>query len=176
MNPQPHSGVTSVEWRDNVIVGANAENQSGFVMLRNGIIESEVIKPPYRPGETVYIKEAWAHHRMFEKEKVVGRGLLIYKADGAEYRPIIRWRSPCFMPEWASRSHARIVSVRPERVREITEEEAKHEGMTPYMGWNDISHNNQPYYVIVFKDLWEKLHPGSWDRNDWVWRIELEKK
>lgn len=81
-----------------------------------------------------------------------------------------RWRSPLFMPEWAARSHALIVSVRPERVREITESEAILEGFF-FAGHGDdwMRHDG-------FRATWDRLHPGSWGRNDWVWRIELEKK
>ncbi len=70
------------------------------------------------------------------------------------------------MPEWAARSHALIVSVRPERIQEITFQDLEREGFSGEL--NAASSE--------FIGIWESLHPGSWERNDWVWRIELEKQ
>ncbi|MHB8123136.1 MAG: hypothetical protein ACYDG4_13380 [Desulfuromonadaceae bacterium] len=136
------------------------------------------IKPPYLPGEMVYIKETWRDDgvvfgftdSMGEQEADV----VYYKADGHDQK--VKWRSPRFMPEWASRSHALIVSVRPERVQEITEEEAKLEGVTPFRNdpegdcWTDGT------YRKAFEYLWNEIHgwcPNSFELNPWIWRIEL---
>lgn len=125
----------------------------------------------YCPGETVYIKETWT--RTADRA-----GRILYKADDGHIKAVadypVKWKSPLFMPEWAARCHALIVSVRPERVQEITEEEAIAEGIA---GIHPCNHSMD--YVFgcrdQFTNLWESLHPGSWERNDWVWRIELEK-
>jgi hypothetical protein len=84
-----------------------------------------------------------------------------------------RFRSPRFMPEWASRSHALIVRVRPERIQSITEEEANREGVR-INGTSSMGHvfTAREHFIA----LWESLHPRSWERNDWAWRIELEEK
>jgi hypothetical protein len=78
-----------------------------------------------------------------------------------------KWQSPATMPEKFSRSKARIVDVRPERVQEITEDEAYNEGVFggDWMG--------DP--IGEFIKLWNSLYPGSWSRNDWVWRYGLER-
>ena len=28
---------------------------------------------------------------------------------------------------------------------------------------------------LAFKDLWETIYPGSWDRNDWVFVYDFER-
>ena len=132
------------------------------------------LKSFYLPGETVYIKETWTvdeivgHYLDGSESGEISRKIY-YKSDHtfpAMPAPVIRWKSPRFMPEWAARSHALIVSVRPERVQEITEQEAQKEGF------------NCPseFGRLAFKTIWESLHLRSWEKNDWVWRIELEKK
>ena len=64
------------------------------------------------------------------------------------------------MPRWASRILLRVVSVKLERVQDITEEDARKEGVL----------NKDE-----FQKLWEKIHkPGAWARNDWVWAVEFE--
>jgi len=92
-----------------------------------------------------------------------------------------------FMPACDARSLARTVSVRPERVQEITEEDAIREGIgygfQMNAGWPDYQHIvngvctlTQDDAVSSFISLWDTLYPGSWERNDWEWRIELEKR
>jgi len=127
--------------------------------------EPPIINPPYHPGETVYIKEVWGIHKAFDG-KAVGLGLVYYRADyftgtgiPGQDVPIIKWKSPRFMPEWASRSNALIVSVRPEQLNDMTPDEFILEG---FQSSDD------------FIGLWTKLH-GIWTPHTWVWRIELEK-
>jgi hypothetical protein len=143
-------------------------------------------KAPYRSGETVYIKEAWAYHDpLFDDDKaeafhvaaLIDPSRIIYRASSPEYLKR-RWRSPRFMPEWASRSKARIVSVRPERVQEINDEDAFREGCNgpiPACVAGEMCEVGPCSYVHDFRSIWDTLHPGSWGRNDFVWRVELEK-
>ena len=115
------------------------------------------IKPRYLPGETVYIKETWAKHPTAIE---LGHPIVFYKQRGDTILPDNRWKSPRFMPEWAARSHALIVSVRPEQLRGMTGIEALLEGFET---------------LDDFMDCWAKLH-GEYDYQAWVWRIELERK
>jgi hypothetical protein len=152
-----------------------------------GAADDCIVKPRYFPGETVYIKETWAQHPTAIE---CGYPTIFYKQRGDTLLPDNKWKSPRFMPEWASRIHALIVSVRPERVQEITGEDATREGCIkrfvhpcgpgqPSVAAQEVwsygkSEASDP--VSAFEMLWESLHPGSWERNDWVWRIELERK
>lgn len=109
------------------------------------------VKPRYKVGETVYIKEAWGlainDH---------GHNCLCYKStnddDMALDKPQMmrlwnhetkqwileqtedpywypdRWRSPLFMPAWAARHFIKITSVNPQRLQEITYDEILAEG------------------------------------------------
>lgn len=175
MNPQPEHSVEEIHgvWCEQWDV----ERGDGYVDQ-----DARPLRCRYLPGETVYIKETWAPvgeiaRKAIELAKKWPYGAVslpeyngpevIYKADwdaeGKKY--INKWKSPRFMPEWASRSHARIVSVRPERVQEITVHEVALEGC---LGGGVIQGNE-------FQNIWESLHPGTWDQNPWVWRIELEK-
>ena len=151
-------------------------------------VAGKIIRSPYRPGETVYIKETWAHWfdhnkaHWFDHDKI---DKVFYKAEVSDLTTGEKmlgwkWRSPRFMPEWAARSHARIISVRLERVQEITEKEAKAEGCENnvrfiYDGMGGPIDYNGRHAIEQFEELWETLYPGSWSRNDWVFRIELEK-
>ena len=96
-----------------------------------------------------------------------------------------KWRSPLFMPKWASRIWLEIVSVRPERLQEITEEDCLKEGLEK-RGFDgsalfqidgfadDICFVG---YDLAFKQLWDSLNPKHpWRSNPWVWRIEFKLK
>lgn len=92
------------------------------------------------------------------------------------------WRSPIYMPRWCSRINLEIISVRLQRLHEITEEDARAEGVAPRVTLAkvypsaraaDVEHES---YVGGFEDAWAKLHDyGSWLENPWVWAIEFKK-
>ena len=132
-------------------------------------------KPPCLRNETVYIKETWAFATDFGNDTDV----VFYKAsytNGGPYDDVTTWKSPVFMPETASRSHALIVSVSPEMVQEITREDALKEGAElHYWGGYNFTYREMTPPVANFRRILESIYPGSWERNVWVWRIELEK-
>jgi hypothetical protein len=143
-------------------------------------------EPPYRPGEIVYIQEPFvciagghfpgfilAPHTMIVYQANMSEQYLIdeppdnipvYDADEPE---TWIWQSPVTMLKKFSRSQARIVDVRVERIREITEDEAYNEGVFggDWMG--------DP--IGEFIKLWNSIYPGSWERNDFIWRYGLER-
>lgn len=90
----------------------------------------------------------------------------------------VRGRPGRFMPRWASRIQLEVVSVRAERLHEITEEDAKAEGVEPLKldpegdCWTNGTHRT------AFEYLWNEIHgwaPNSWASNPWVWRVEFRR-
>lgn len=65
------------------------------------------------------------------------------------------------MPRWACRLVLPLVSVLVERVQDITEEDAKAEGVEPVEG----------SYREGFRAVWESIYE-TWDLNPWVWVAE----
>lgn len=64
-----------------------------------------------------------------------------------------------------------IESIRLERLQEISEEDAKAEGVR----WT-AGATTQSTPRSAFMHLWESIHGhGSWDANPWVWCIEFRK-
>lgn len=75
-----------------------------------------------------------------------------------------------FMFRKDSRTTLEIVSVRVERLREISEEDAIAEGV-PVPVTCDTAHTARN----GFRDLWETINgAGSWDANPFVWVVEFE--
>jgi hypothetical protein len=126
------------------------------------------IYPVIQPGDRIWVKEAAAW---------VSRCGWRYRADNddlseqREQGEVGRWRSPIHMPRSASRITLTVTEVRPQRVSEISEDDAKAEGVRPafsYPGWDDVS--SVPKYRWGFHEIWSTIHgPDAWARNDWVW-------
>ncbi|EAX0034477.1 hypothetical protein TY39_18735 [Salmonella enterica] len=82
------------------------------------------------------------------------------------------WRPAIHMPRWASRITLEITDVRVERLRGLSEEDAKSEGIIPSAGgvlpgWE---------YRINFRDLWMDIYgTDNWEANPWVWVIEFKR-
>ncbi len=116
-------------------------------------------KCPYgKPGDRLWVRETWCP----DVEPYTFR----YKADGDE--PLERWRPSIHIPRWASRITLEVVSVRVERLQNISEDDALAEGITL------VERGTSP--VDQFNKLWESINgPGSWEANPWVWVVEFKR-
>lgn len=147
-----------------------------------------VDKCPYgKPGDILWVRETWRPEELKESGPDGPEGLdgTRYKADGA-FRSIENsreasdlfgearykflksgheWRPSIFMPRWASRLTLRVTGVRVERVKDISEADARAEGVTAWV------------FVPEFKKLWDAINAKlgySWESNPWVWVVEFE--
>ena len=91
---------------------------------------------------------------------------MFYRADGDLSHPEdgseALWRPSIHMPRWASRITLKIVSVRVERVQEISRADEIAEGTPDGM---------------FFDCLWDSINAkrAPWSSNPWVWVIEFRK-
>lgn len=82
------------------------------------------------------------------------------------------WRPSIHMPRWASRISLEITSVRVERLNDISEEDAKAEGVKAGVcpGHEHMMHQ------VAFSELWQSIYgEESWRANPWVWVIEFKQ-
>ncbi len=84
------------------------------------------------------------------------------------------------MPRWASRITLEITGVRAERLQNISESDARDEGVTI------ADHHMRGYCagaylppgIRAFHDLWDSLNAArghGWDTNPWVWVVEFRR-
>lgn len=91
-----------------------------------------------------------------------------------------KWRPSIHMPRWASRLTLRVTDVRVERVQDITEDDARAEGVYPLCGgycaggadaeWNATAR-------AAFEGLWCATYgDASWTANTWVWVVSFDRE
>jgi hypothetical protein len=92
------------------------------------------------------------------------------------------WRSSIHMFRWASRITLEVVSVRVERLQDITEEDARAEGITDggclSCGMPEPCGCSAPKPCARdgFVGLWREIHGhDDWFRDPWVWVIEFRR-
>ena len=107
---------------------------------------------------------------------------LSYEDSGGE--PTVRWKPSIHMPRWASRITLEITDIRIERLQEITEEDAKAEGVLPCP--HPLSKTDECLdcyldageYACSFLNLWNGLYAKQGlgvDVNPWVWVITFRR-
>ncbi|AOP43694.1 morphogenetic protein [Edwardsiella piscicida] len=79
------------------------------------------------------------------------------------------WRPSIHMPRWASRITLEITDVRVERLQDITEGDARSEGVT-LSNPRILSHRDE------FRQLWGDIYGcDGWRSNPWVWVIAFKR-
>jgi hypothetical protein len=162
VKPQPSSGI-----RKSVFVKSGLEDGHG-----------REIKPRYQPSDILWVRETWAE---------VSSGIIEYKATykepytgSAEIDHVgnkIKWRPSIHMPREAARIFLRVKNVRVERLRDITEEDARDEGILLSYGASDKRVCRFQNYRDAFRALWDDLNKKrgyGWNMNPWVWVVEFE--
>lgn len=105
----------------------------------------------------------------------------IYRAtwDGPE---LAGWKPSIHMPRWASRILLEIVSVRVERLNDISEEDSRAEGITDggclSCGEPEPCSCTMPMpdAMDAYCHLWGQINgPDSWAANPWVWCISFRR-
>lgn len=125
--------------------------------------------------DRIWVRETWAEAGASAPD------LKLYRANYPDHVPShyenvppvdeIRWKPSIHMPRAACRILLEITDVRVERLRDLSEDDAKSEGITPpsggvLPGWE---------YRINFRDLWMSIYGSdNWEANPWVWVIEFK--
>lgn len=126
------------------------------------------LKCPYgKPGDTLWVRETFAVNC------VGGQDFVFYRADCGSDGDGATWKPSIFMPRKYSRITLRITGIRAERLQDISEEDAKAEGVT---AWHDTTTGTayRPEFCILWDSINAKRGYG-WDTNPWVWIVSFEK-
>lgn len=138
--------------------------------------EAVFVKPAIQPGERIWWRETWCWSG---ERKELLPGDPVFRSEGAAC--IDGWRSSLHMPRWAARHVDTVVRVRPERIQDISEEDALAEGIIRYEPTAEddaeYSHTQGGFVyasaVEAYRSLFININgPEAWERNDWVWVYE----
>lgn len=148
------------------------------------------VKCPYgKPGDLLWVRETFLPNPDGPSAAVP-----VFKADffADEYEGCkVGWKPSIHMPKCLSRIWLRVKDVRVERLHDISEEDARSEGVEfyknfyqrnvyrDYMGGYtpgaDRPYDTVGLSVTSFSTLWEKINGReSWESNPWVWVVEFE--
>jgi len=162
------------------------------------------------PGHHLWVRETWQYfdpdtdspipiprERMDAGKRAPWQGVqgdrpiywtTAYRADGELVHPTdgaCNWRPSVQMPRWASRITLAVESVRVERLHDITEEDARAEGVALdgrpiYLGKGHgrarVGTLIPTTYRVAFERLWREINGAeSWDANPWVWVVGFRR-
>jgi hypothetical protein len=126
---------------------------------------------PYgRPGDIMYVRETWFLNG--EEYIYLADGTCCQQFEQCECEEVgkPKWRPSIHMPKTAARIWLQTTDIRAERVQDISEEDARSEGVKP-MDPLHPQHFRGPHH-FAFGRLWRDIYgDDSWNRNDWVWVI-----
>lgn len=167
-----------------ILAGRKTQTRRIVKPLHMATVDSEqfpiLAMCPYgSPGDQLWVREAFIHEPAdycWEASVSIPcrPAFTVYRADHEVDTRGAGWKPSIHMPRWASRITLEITDVRVERLQDISEADAKAEGVsmpdrtpTPPDFWS---------YQQEFRHLWEQINgPGSWNANPWVWVIEFKK-
>ena len=156
-------------------------------------------KCPYRVGDRLWVKEShyvfghWEPVKGIKPRTRQGRQKWKFVPDSQEILfdapPVFRkgrhkedpqtsaWhrRSPLFMPQRAARITLEVVSVKVERLQDISEEDVLQEGAPKrHHLYSDCSGEG---IVSWFCELWDSINGKTypWESNPWVWVVEFKR-
>lgn len=157
---------------------------------------------PICPGDILYVRETWERFECWNcegdesgncpkepKKSVLDKtcGCYMYRATD-EINGDAKWHPSIHMPKEAARIWLKVTNVRVERLQEITDEQAKREGIQydecpTGFTWKQETdmHNCYTTPIGAMQALWNStikksdLDGYGWDANPWVWVIEFER-
>lgn len=150
------------------------------------------VRCPYgSPGDRLAVREAW------RPERVRGEAAIRYAADDAfvfvgsnaigVWEKLLRdakgnllsltaWRSPFYLPAWASRITLNVAGVRVERLHEINDADVSREGVNDFAK-QVFGASNPDARRWQFERSWDEINGkrAPWASNPWVWRVEFAR-
>lgn len=132
-------------------------------------------------GDRLWVKEIYATPGNYDEYKPselkwhCQSADLAYKATEQYGDVYFTWRSAMFMPYWAHRLDLDVITIKPERLQDISQADAKAEGAACPLG---VPEDVEIGYVLGFKRRWDALNAKRgypWSSNPWVWAIEFKR-
>lgn len=208
MNPQPAIETTLVEWNTAELAFVPWKWSSGGSYAGGGRTGKPFVCPLGVSGDRLWVRETFYCDHIdagdYRDVGIVGeprprevleaewRELMFFRADGDDIAfegGTGTWKPSIHMPRWASRLTLEITDVRAQRLQDISEEEARAEGVAPFferfpeIGSDQCITSGERAidapYRASFAVLWDEINgdrevggkPALWKANPFVWVI-----
>lgn len=185
-------------------LGSMTDPTTPFKTLGAGL-HGQIVCPYGQPGDRLWVRETWSDvnlqgapgiayradddvRDLMEDETFLDeRGAFNY--DDPRCKPYHfacwsedllagtegRWRPSIHMPRWACRILLEVTAVRVELLQDITEQQARAEGVASCADDLDPDGNGYSPYEL-FSALWVSINgDDSWHANPWVWVVEFKR-
>lgn len=146
---------------------------------RNGEDALVRLYPRWSAGDRLWVKETWqsaaAMNQCHKADDYV-----VYRASDPDWGEFEgwKWRPSIYMRKEDSRIELEVAAVRVERLQQITEADARAEGIPLTTTDCRASWGGHRTAKAAYVQLWNaingKKHP--WETNPWVWVIAFEKR
>lgn len=150
------------------------------------------VRPVFEIGDRLWVREAWRHIPACPVPMCRDITCIEYAATptfSPEQNDRLGiespWRPSLFMPRWASRITLEVTEVRAQRLQDISEEDAKAEGimaqrLPDLVGnrwhWGDTSHDRCSSPRMAYSALWDHINgKSSWAANPYVWAYTFKQ-
>ncbi len=206
VNQNPDLWQLNSIWQNSKIDGLTAVFEERKPLLMQEVTR---VNCPYgNPGDLIYVREAhyrygkWLSNGMTKTGRTKWKFFPVPEFDAALFLDnppdVIRkstdrcvgWykRSSLFLPKSLSRLWLQVEEVRIERLQDITEEDAKAEGVLLhergkyYLNYRD-QRNGLTQFIYnchtasqSFRTLWDEInsYPNNWRENPWVWVVKFK--
>lgn len=124
-------------------------------------------------GDRLWVRESFL---------IKPNGEFYYKADDPicngwnDNGKSISWKPSIHMPREASRITLEITGVRIERLKDITEDDARAEGVEIFRNYRKDSQHWMNSARDSFMTLWQSIHGDeTWDFDPFVWVVEFRR-
>lgn len=147
------------------------------------------VYPRIQAGDEIWAKENYKHYANSYGGVCTPTANVIYAADDSSAQipledPPVRknwetWQPSLLMPRWCARIVLEVISVRSERLNDISPEDALAEGISHYIPdaaakWLG---EREADPVKEYRDLWESINgENSWLINPFVWVYDFKRK
>jgi hypothetical protein len=122
-------------------------------------------------GDRLWVKEAFLLMTPFQVR--FRADLLHPDIERPEWKG--HYRSPLFMPRWASRLTLEITDTRAERLRDITEADALAEAADFHDQFPEHAFSRREVYSFLWNTINGKREGCDWDSNPWVWVVTFKR-
>jgi hypothetical protein len=172
-------GWSTLDWNDFETDGKTAQ-----IICPSTTCLADIPCPYGKVEDILWVRETWANYENH----------IIYRAD--EFTPkvpkghrlpgiYVEWKPSIHMKRSDCRLRLQIIDIRIERLQDISEEDAKSEGIRPlkhtdgpnkYTVSCGVIAYNAPTAKETFSKLWAHIHGWeSWETSPWVWVVQFKK-